>query len=118
MQSGILKGAFGFVACIVLIASGCTAPNRYREVALGTTSEELLAILGEPDSKSRAKKQAPMAFYFGSKPSDSYHNLPNGTLVERWTYNYFREVWTYVFSLEGPIPTLVDTGYYHPDILY
>jgi len=118
MQCGVLKWALGAVACILLIASGCTAPDRYREIAPGMTSEEVLAILGDPDSRRRGQKQAPTGPYFGPKPSDTYLELPEGTLVELWTYNYFREVWTYIFTVEEQMLTVVDTVYYHPDIVY
>ena len=75
-------------------------------------------LLGEPDSKERRKKQVSTVEYFGPKPSDAYLDLPDDALIEKWSYRYFRETWTYVFSLEEQKPRLVDTGYHHPDIVY
>ena len=118
MQLRTHEWLFGAIAFYCLIALGCTAPARYSEIAIGTTSEEVLALLGEPDSKERSKKQVPTVEYFGPRPSDAYLDLADGALIEIWSYRYFRETWTYVFSLEEQSSRLVDTGYYHPDIVY
>ena len=106
------------VVCSCIVILGCTAPAKYREVTLGMRSEEVLALLGEPDTKERKSKQSPTVDYFGPKPSAAYLSLPEGALVEIWSYRHFRETWTYVFSLEEHTPILVDTGYYHPAIKY
>ena len=109
------------IAVIVLlgiVGFGCTAPARYREIPIGSSSEEVLRILGEPYLKQEAKKQTPSVEYFGPKPSEAYRELPEGTIVEIWSYRYFRETWTYTFSREGHTSRLVDRGYYHPDIVY
>ncbi len=118
MRQRIYKWIFGVIAFFCFIALGCTAPARYREIPIGTTSEEVLTILGKPDSKKRAKKQAPSVEYFGPKPSDTYLDLPEGAPIEIWSYRYFRETWTYIFSLDEQTTRLVDTGYYHPDVVY
>ena len=118
MQCGILKWVLGVVACFLLVASGCTDSESYRQIAPGMTPDEVLTILGELDSRRREEKQAPTGPYFGPKPSDTYLELPEGTLVELWTYNNFREIWTYVFTVEEQKLTVVDTVYYHPDIVY
>ena len=101
-----------------IVIIGCTGPAKFREVTPGMMSEEVLALLGEPDTKERKAKQSLTDDYFGPKPSDAYVGLPEGALVEIWSYRHFRETWTYVFSLEGQTPILVDTGYYHPAINY
>lgn len=82
------------------------------------TPDEVLSLLGKPDTKKRTTKQAPTTEYFGPRPSATYLALPEGTLVEIWSYNYFRETWSYVFSLEEKPSRVVDTGYYHPSIVY
>ena len=118
VQQRIYIWVFGAIALYCLVALGCTAPDRYRKIAIGITSEEVLALLGEPDSKERRKKQVSTVEYFGPKPSDAYLDLPDDALIEIWSYRYLRETWTYVFSLEEQKPRLVDTGYHHPDIVY
>ena len=72
MRQRTHKWQFGAVAFYCLIALGCTAPAKYSEIAIGTRHEEVLALLGEPDSKHRSKKQLPTVEYFGPKPSDAY----------------------------------------------
>jgi hypothetical protein len=101
-----------------IVILGCTAPAKYREVTPGMNSDVVLALLGEPDTKERKAKQTPTVDYFGPQPSAAYLGLPEGALVEIWSYRHFRETWTYVFSLEEQTPILVDTGYYHPAIKY
>jgi len=118
MRQRTHRWTFGVIVFFCIIALGCTAPARYREVPIGTTSEEVLTILGEPYLKKHAKKQAPSVEYFGPKPSEAYLDLPEGAPIEVWSYRYFRETWTYTFSREGEKSRLVDTGYYHPDIVY
>lgn len=106
------------VAICSLLALGCTAPEKYREVKPGMTPEQVLALLGEPGSKKRISKPASVEAYFGPAPSAEYLALPVGTSIEIWSYQYFRETWSYVFSHEGPEAALVDTIYFHPDIKY
>jgi len=118
MQQRTHKWIFGVIAFYCSIALGCPAPARYREIPIGATSKEVLALLGQPDSKERSKKQAPTVEYFGPKPSDAYLDLPEGAPIEIWSYRYIRETWSYIFSLEEQTSRLVDTGYYHPDIVY
>jgi hypothetical protein len=118
MQQRSHKWIFSVIVFYCFIALGCSAPDRYHEIAIGTTSEEVLALSGEPDSKHRSKKQLPTVEYFGPKPFNAYLELPDGALIEIWSYRYFRETWTYVFNLEEKTFRLVDTGYYHPDIVY
>lgn len=101
-----------------IVILGCTAPAKYREVTPGMNSDEVLALLGEPDTKERKAKQTPTVDYFGPKPSAAYLGLPEGALVEIWSYRHFRETWTYIFSLEEQTPILVGAGYYHPAIKY
>lgn len=106
------------IALVCLASYGCSAPERYRNISIGMTSDEVLAILGQPDSKTRAEKQTSADKYFGPRPSDAYQALPDGTPVEVWSYDYFRETWSYFFSLEEQPSRVVDTGYHHPDIVY
>jgi hypothetical protein len=109
------------LATIVLFAVvcvGCTAPQRYRDIAPGATSNEVLSLLGRPDDKKLLTKPANDPNYFGQKASAAYLALPEGTLVEIWSYRYFRETWSYVFNLEEDPPTVVHTGYDHPSIIY
>ena len=82
------------------------------------TSEEVVALLGEPDSRRRLAKPPSPGDYFGPKPSAEYLALPEGTVLEVWTYHYFRETWTCLFRLENQTLTLVDKGYHHPSIVY
>lgn len=105
-------------AVICSLVFGCTSPAKYREVTVGMTPEQVLAVLGEPGSKKRVSKSASADDYFGPKPSTEYLALPVGARIEIWSYQYFRETWSYVFNLEGPTATVVDTIYYHPDIKY
>lgn len=112
------KWIFGVILFYCFFAFGCSAPARYRDIPIGTTSEAVLALLGKPDSVKRSKKLAPTVEYFGPKPSDAYLDLPEGAPIEIWSYRHFRETRSYIFSLEEQIPRLVDTGYYHPDIVY
>ena len=84
MQQRTHNWIFGVIAFFCTIALGCTAPARYREIPIGTTSEEVLRILGEPYLKKHAKKQAPSVEYFGPKPSEAYLDLPEGTPIEVW----------------------------------
>ena len=104
------------VCCLIVV--GCLSAEKHEQARLGMTSGEVLALLGEPDTKARSAKQAPPEHYFGPKPSATYLELPEGSPVEIWSYRRFRETWTYVFSLEDPMPVLVNKGYHHPAIKY
>lgn len=108
----------GAIVFFAVVCVGCTAPERYRNVMPGMTSDEVFSLLGEPDAKKRIAKPTPTSDYFGPRLSATYLGLPEGTLIEIWSYYYFRETWTYVFSLEERSPRVVDTGYYHPSIVY
>jgi hypothetical protein len=110
--------AFGAVVCLAVMALGCTAPARFREIAIGTSSDEVLAVLGAPRSRSRWQKRAPPDHYFGERPNDAYLALAEGAPLETWRYRHFFETWTYTFHLEGLKATLVDKGYDRPGIVY
>jgi hypothetical protein len=118
IQRYILKRVIATAALCGLVLFGCTTPAKYREVTAGMTPEQVLAILGEPGSKKRVSKPASADDYFGPKPSTEYLALPVGARIEIWSYQYFRETWSYVFTLEGSTARVVDTIYYHPDIKY
>ena len=101
-----------------LIFFGCEAPQKYREVQIGMTSNDVIRLLGNPDKKVSTVKIAPTVEYFGPKPSSEYLNLSDGTLVEVWYYEYFREEFSYIFNVEQDPPLVIDIGYFHPDINY
>jgi hypothetical protein len=82
------------------------------------TSEQLVARLGEPDLVERLLKPPPVEFYFGQRHSAEFLAVPEGTVIELWSYNYFRERWTYTFRLDDQTLIFVDKGYYHPSITY
>ena len=101
-----------------LFLFGCEAPQKYRDVQIGMTSEDVLRLLGNPDNKERINKKAPTRDYFGPKLSAEFHALSEGTLVEVWYYQYFKEEFSYMFNLEQHPPRVVHTDYYHPNIVY
>lgn len=82
---------FSIITICGLIIYGCEAPQKYRDVQIGMTSDEVLKFLGNPNKKERINKQAPTQEYFGPRWSAEYLALPEGTLVEVWYYQYFRE---------------------------
>ena len=103
---------------IGLIFFGCEAPQKYREVQIGMASDDVFKLLGNPDKKEHANKKAPTQEYFGPKFSLEYLSLLEGTPVEIWHYQYFKEKYSYVFNLDQDPPRVVHVGYYHPDIIY
>lgn len=117
-ESRIRWLALGAALCLAGMTLGCTAPARFREVSIGASSEDVLAVLGAPRSRSRSRKRAPAAPSFGPRPDDAYLALAEGAPLETWRYRHFFETWTYTFHLEGAKATLVDKGYDHPAIVY
>jgi len=113
-----MKRAPVLVLCAALVAAACSAPARFREVALGSTADEVLALLGEPRERQRHPKHPVPEHFFGPRPSDVYRALPDGTPLESWRYRHFRESWGYVFRLDTDPPVLVDKTYHHPSIVY
>jgi hypothetical protein len=103
----------GAIVCCCFAICGCATSSRYNEVPLGVKSQEVLELLGKPHSTTRSIKPPSTVVYFGEKPSATYLALPDGAVVETWSYCHFLEIWSYVFSLEEPTPTLVDKLYYH-----
>ena len=101
-----------------LIFIGCEAPQKYRDVQIGMTSDDVFRLLGIPDKKESAIKIAPTQEFFGPKPSSEYLKLSDGSPLEVWYYEYFREEFSYIFNVDQDPPLVIDTGYYHPDINY
>lgn len=82
------------------------------------TSGELVARLGEPDLVERLLKPPLVESYFGQRHSAEFLAVPEGTVIELWSYDYFRERWTYTFRLYDQTLILVDKGYHHPSIAH
>ena len=113
MRTRTWNKGLGAIVCCCYAICACATSETYNEVPLGVTSQEVRELLGKPDSITRSIKETSTLSPFGEKPSAAYLALPDGTVVETWSYRHYLEIWSYVFSLEERTQTLVDKGYYH-----
>jgi hypothetical protein len=113
-----LIGVMLLLVAVLLIGCSHTQPSA-AEIGTGSSKEEVLALLGEPDQNQDLI--LPDVPFFG--PQEGLANLlPAGTLVEEWVYEVEDDLVYIWFTGEGENSRqnwlVLDTARYPKDAIY